>query len=323
MLANVLKGIARKDSARERTLKNTEPKESGRSWYFHLHTLWLFTVSDHKAIVYPMTTTGLLNFLAGPTLNEHALDRPVLVTLMARLPLVIFWVWFNILVFCLGNQRRQDSVEEDALNKPWRPIPSKRMTQLQADRLFYALHVAVIALGIYVRTTPFTLALLLLGWMYNDWEGGSHPLARNTINACAVVCFALGATAVAHRDRPFILNQKGQQWQWIIAAVVCTTLHISDFHDQEGDRYRGRSTIPILIGDVAARWTVVTPMLMWSWFVPSFWNMSIVGYLAPLGIGCLISWRSLIRKGVESDRATYKMWGLWIAVILALPSTAP
>jgi 4-hydroxybenzoate polyprenyltransferase len=315
--------MTRNQSAREQTPNNIEPSGSGRSWYFHLHTLWLFTVSDHKPLVYPMTMTGLLNVLAGPTLNEYAFKSPVLTILAARLPSVIFWVWFNFLVFCVGNQRRQDSVEEDALNKPWRPIPSKRLTQTQADRLFYSLHVAVIALGIYLGTTPFTLALLLLGWMYNDWEGGSHPIARNTINACAIVCFALGATDVACRDRPFILNQKGQQWQWIIAAVVCTTLQIQDFHDLEGDRYRGRSTIPILIGDVAARWTVVTPMLIWSWFVPSFWNMTMVGYAAPLGIGGLISWRSLMHKGVESDRVTYKMWGLWLACLLALPAAAP
>lgn len=270
-----------------------------------------------------MTMTGLLNLLAGPTLNEYILNRPSSTSFAVRFPLVIFWVWFNFLVFCVGNQRRQDSIEEDAINKPWRPIPSKRLTQAQADNLFYCLHIAVVALGVCLETTPFTLALLLLGWMYNDWEGGSHPLARNTINACAVVCFALGATVVAYRDSPFALNQKGQQWQWIIAAVVCTTLQIQDFHDQEGDRYRGRSTIPILIGDAAGRWTVVTPMLIWSWFVPSFWGMSMSGYLAPLGIGCVISWRSLMRKGVESDRATYKMWGLWIACLLAIPSAGP
>jgi len=293
------------------------------SWSFHLYTLWLFTVSDHKPLVYPMTMTGLLNLSAGPTLNVYTFDKTSVTSLLAQLPLVLFWVWFNFLVFCIGNQRRPESIEEDALNKPWRPIPSRRLTSAQATTLFWALHVAVVALGVWLGTTPLTLALLLLGWMYNDWEGGSNPLARNLINACAVVCFALGATVVAYGDTPFILNQKGQQWQWIIAAVVFTTLQIQDFHDQEGDRARGRSTIPILVGDAAGRWTVVTPMLIWSWFIPSFWGMTLYGYLAPLGIGGVISWRSLMRKGVESDRNTYKMWGLWIACLLAIPSVAP
>jgi 4-hydroxybenzoate polyprenyltransferase len=269
-----------------------------------------------------MTMTGLLNLLAGPTLNAYTFEKPGFTSLI-RLPLVMFWVWFNFLVFCVGNQRRPESVEEDGLNKPWRPIPSMRLTSAQATTLFWSLHLAVVVLGIWLGTTPLTLALLLLGWMYNDWEGGNVPLARNLINACAVVCFALGATGVAYGGTPFVLNAKGQQWQWIIAAVVCTTLQIQDFHDQEGDRCRGRSTIPILIGDAAGRWTVVTPMLLWSWFVPSFWEMSLRGYLAPLGIGCVISWRSLMHKGVESDRATYKMWGLWIACLLAIPSVAP
>jgi 4-hydroxybenzoate polyprenyltransferase len=159
-----------------------------------------------------MTLTGLLNLLAGPVLNEYKSDKPSSTTLLARFPLVIFWVWLNFLIFFVGNQRLPKSIEEDSINKPWRPIPSNRLNPHQATTLWGCLHLAVIIQGMYLDTTTFTLALLILGWLYNDREGGSNPLARNAINACAVVCFVLGATIVAYGGNPFAVNHKGQWW---------------------------------------------------------------------------------------------------------------
>ncbi|KAF2680746.1 hypothetical protein K458DRAFT_392421 [Lentithecium fluviatile CBS 122367] len=132
--------------------------------------------------------TGLLNLLVGPALNGYESDKPPITSLMARFPA---------------------SIKEDNLNKPWRPIPSKRLSPSQSTTLWYYLHLAVMALGTFFDTIPFTAALLLLDWLYNNCEGGSNPLARNLINACAVVCLALGATIVAYGGNPFILNEKG------------------------------------------------------------------------------------------------------------------
>ncbi len=177
-------------------------------------------------------------------------------------------------------------------------------------------------MGMYIGTITFTIALLILGWLYNECEGGSNALARNAINACAVVCFVLGATVVAYRGNSFAVNHKGQWWYWVITAVVFSTLHVQDFCDQEGDRHRGCLTIPLLIGDAPGRWTIVVPILVWSCFAPSFWRMSVNGYLLPLGVGGVMSWRMLWCKGVEEDRTTYELWGRWITILLAIPSVA-
>ncbi|KAF2495281.1 hypothetical protein BU16DRAFT_385637 [Lophium mytilinum] len=287
---------------------------------FQLQTLWLFTVSDHKPLVYPMTMTGLLNLSAGLALNEEAYRKQDLWSISRRLPAVIFWVWFNFLVFCVGNQRLPKSVEEDAINKPWRPVPSKRLSRNQATALWVALQIAVLGGCTHFGATSFTVTLLFLGWLYNDCEGGSHPVARNLINACAVVCFALGATTVAYGSDPFSLSEEGQFWQWMIAAIVFTTLQIQDLCDQDGDRCRGRNTIPLVFGDRVARWSVVVPMLWWSYMVPRFWETSWYGYLAPLVVGGLICCRVLTLKDAQADRVTYKLWGVWITSLLAVPS---
>lgn len=71
---------------------------------------------------------------------------------------------------------------------------------------------------------------------------------------------------------PFELNEKGQQWHWMIGVIVFTTLQVQDLCDQEGDRDRGRRTIPVIFGDNVARWTVAIPIAFWSYVAPSFWR---------------------------------------------------
>jgi 4-hydroxybenzoate polyprenyltransferase len=289
---------------------------------YHGYTLWLFTVSDHKPLVYPMTITGLLNLFAGITLNASPVQSWSSLEILSRLPAVIFWVWINFLVFCLGNQRRPSSIAEDALNKPWRPIPSQRITPSNATALWIVLHAGVLLACAYFGATIYTVALLALGYMYNDLEGGEHPFTRNLINACAVVWFALGATTVAYAGQPLLLNQQAMTWQCIIGAIVLTTLQVQDLHDQEGDRDRGRSTLPLVYGDVVTRWSVVVPMLAWSLAVPVFWALPWWGFVGPCSIGFTICARLMALRTVSSDRKSYKMWGLWISCLLASPAVA-
>jgi 4-hydroxybenzoate polyprenyltransferase len=269
-----------------------------------------------------MTVTGLLNLFAGPTFNIAPTRSSSFTDIAARLSAVLFWVWVNFLVFCLGNQRRSSSISEDQINKPWRPIPAGRLTSSNATALWICLHFAVLLACTYFGATSYTVALLALGYMYNDLEGGEHPFARNLINAAAVVFFALGATTVAYAGQPLVLTEQAIQWQYIIGAVVFTTLQVQDLHDQEGDRDRGRSTIPIVYGDLVARWSVIVPMLVWSVAVPLFWNLPAWGYIGPVGIGGTICARAAVLKGVAADRKTYKMWGLWISCLLASPAVA-
>jgi 4-hydroxybenzoate polyprenyltransferase len=289
---------------------------------YHAYTFWLFTVSDHVPLVYPMTMTGLSNLFSGTTLNAKNVGAPPIHSILLQFPQVIFWVWINFLVFCIGNQRLPISVSEDAINKPWRPVLSGRITCRQATLLWVSLHVVVLLSGhLYFGTTPYTVSLLVLGWLYNDMEGGGYPFSRNLINACAVVMFALGATTVAFSGLPFVLNEKGYQWHWMIGVIVFTTLQVQDLCDQEGDRDRGRHTIPIIFGDQFARWTVVIPILFWSFVAPSFWASPYYVYVGPAGIGGVICWRTLSMKDPVMDRRTYKLWGVWLACLLVLPAT--
>lgn len=80
------------------------------------HTLWLFTVSDHKTIVLPWSAFGVLSALSGPAVTTN--QEPALADILRQAPAVVLWTWLNILVFTVANQRLPESVIEDQLNKP-------------------------------------------------------------------------------------------------------------------------------------------------------------------------------------------------------------
>ena len=100
---------------------------------YSARTIWLFTVSDRKTFVLPETAFGILGALAGPLMTTDA--KPQLSAIVMRIPRVLLWTWLNTFVFTLANQRLEGAVEEDKLNKPWRPLLSNCITTLQTRRL--------------------------------------------------------------------------------------------------------------------------------------------------------------------------------------------
>lgn len=104
-----------------------------KSIWFHTYTVWLFTSSDIKSVIVPETLLGLSSALSGSLLTTNT--APNLMKVLARTPQVVIWNWLNLLLFDVDNQFQPNSVLEDSVNKPWRAIPSQRLTAAQARRL--------------------------------------------------------------------------------------------------------------------------------------------------------------------------------------------
>ncbi|KAI9842227.1 MAG: hypothetical protein M1837_007372 [Sclerophora amabilis] len=282
-------------------------------------TLWLFTCSEHKTVVTPQTAFGIFSALSGPVLTTN--PSPSLLTILGtRLPQALLWSWLNILVFTISNQRLPTSVVEDSVNKPWRPMPSGRLSVLQARRLLLITVPLVFVATLFLGGTRETVAAMVLTWMYNDLGGADESfVARNLINALGLMCYASGASAVACGFGLYSLTPAAYQWLGIIGTVIFTTLQVQDLRDQEGDRTRGRSTAPLDLGDGFARWTVAIPMMFWSFACPAFWGLGVYAYIAPAVLGSLVAVRALMLRGVESDELTWKLWSLWISSLYILP----
>lgn len=166
---------------------------------YHLYSLWLFTFSDLKTIVVPKTIFGILGAVRASVFHLSPIAQQ---TALTRIPLVPLWTWVNLLPFAISKQHHPHAIEEDRANKPWRPLPSGRLTPVMAKNLVVLLYPVAILMSVQLGGFNQSIILLALGTWYNRLSGGDGGwLVRNLINALGFVSFALGALEVALGNR--------------------------------------------------------------------------------------------------------------------------
>ena len=243
---------------------------------------------------------------------------PNLLSTVSRIPHVILWTWLNTLLFTLSNQRLPDAVKEDAINKPFRPLPSGRITTPGATRLLLLGIPLVSLLSIYLGAAQETVLLTCLNWMYNELGGSDDYIGRSILLSATYACYCAGSVQVALGPE-YTMHRAAYQWIAIIAGVIFTTLHVQDLKDQAGDSARGRKTLPLVLGDQPARWTVAVPVLVWSILCPSFWSLQGISFATTMALGLGVAVRVIWMRGVEADWFTWKLWCLWHTFLYLLP----
>ena len=286
---------------------------------FHCYSLWLFTSSDLKTIVGPSLVFGITNALGVANYGLRDPRQPMGNEIVRRLPVVLLWIWMNLLPFTINNQKDTAAIEEDQMNKPWRTLPSQRMTPRQAEHLMLALYPLAVGLSLLTGGVGQSVGLAVLGTWYNNFTGGdANCLVRNLINAGGYVCFTSGAMEVA-LGYPLPLERLLVQWFSVVAAVIFTTVHLQDMYDQIGDSMRGRKTVPLVIGDMPARWTIAIPMVFWGYVCPWFWNGGAVMLTLSLLLACTVVARTLLFTSIDDDRLTFKVWNAWMTLVFVMP----
>ena len=184
----------------------------------------------------------------------------------------------------------------------------------------FAFYSAAFFVSLLIGGSKQCVALMLLGYWYNDLRGSDEScIVRNLINGFGFICYASGATEIALGHGPAMLNQTAYLWFSIIGLIVFTTVQTQDMSDQAGDSLRGRKTVPLVVGDKRARWTIAVPIAMWSFACPLFWRFGPGGYVVPGTIGAVIVFRTLSKTSVEDDKITFRIWNLWMVWLYLLP----
>lgn len=262
------------DMAHPITLSSPSPASSqlGRqetqtkSFLYHLHTLYLFTHDQFFDTIIPGTIFGLLTTLSGP---ELSLTSQPMLTVFLRAPIVSVWLWLIILMFCLQNQCSEGSSEEDAINKPWRPIPSHRITTANGRKLLVITRLVAGTASWYLGVFCPFLIWTALSTLYNDLGGSdrSGPV-RNMFCGGFFTCSFGGALIIALGAVE--MSRAAVQWTFLICwCILMTTIQTQEFRDEIGDKTRGRRTLVTELGRVRALWTVYAGVTFWSLYVPS------------------------------------------------------
>lgn len=293
-------------------------KRSLQSLCSFVYVLYLVTSSDLVSVLCPGVLYGVLSCLSGTLLLTK--DEPHLFAILQRLPQMLIWIWLNLLVLCLANQRLPASVSEDAVNKPWRPLPSGRLTSTRARTILMLAIPVTSAASLVLGGSRETLVLFALNWIYNDLDAANdHYLARNLLNGLGITCISAGASLVGCESACEV-TMHGYHWWFIVATTIGTTVQIQDLYDQEGDKIRGRSTMPLILGDATTRWSVASMVLVWSIAIPLYWQTtSLVGSYVPLVLASTMAYRLLLLRSVGQDRGTFKVWVIWMVSLYAIP----
>lgn len=88
----------------------------------------------------------------------------------------------------------------------------------------------------------------------------------------------------------------------------------------EGDKSRGRNTLPLAMGDGITRIVMSSFILFWSVACPTYWECSLVGYLLPGLVGTFVASRFVFCRTRKADRLSFHCYSLlWLPTLYATP----
>ena len=107
-----------------------------------------------------------------------------------------FWTWLLLLSVTITNQSYGNSPAEDALNKPSRPIPAKRISLETAQVLRLLFVPAVLLFSASYGGLKAAVAIVTLTAVYNEGGGSDHWITKNGCCAAFYAAFEWGAILV-------------------------------------------------------------------------------------------------------------------------------
>lgn len=110
------------------------------------------------------------------------------------------WIWLHALFFCVCNQC--SSIEEDRINKPYRPVPSGVITYREALGLLFVLIPICLAASWPFGATLASAGVMVASLAYTFLGLDSHWITKNAMNVAMWYPIYLGALTVSGTDSP-------------------------------------------------------------------------------------------------------------------------
>ncbi|KAI0058427.1 hypothetical protein BV25DRAFT_1830078 [Artomyces pyxidatus] len=268
---------------------------------YHLHTAVLFTWTDYKTIFLPITAFACAT---GPV---HSISNLVQCWI---------WMWLHLLLCNVSNQAR--SREEDAVNRPWRPLPAGRITESQAVGLRWAIVALCICWSLlYDQDLVLTtLGLVATTFLYDELGVASHIVGKNFCNIGGYTSFEVGATRV-------ISATPSMDFVSITAVIlsgllIFTTIQAQDFPDVDGDKALGRMTFPIYAPEFSRTFTLLATVA-WSIFLSWYWAIGPITTAFFVGLGTYVGSRYYLLRTLDVDKRSYLIFNIWLMLAHILP----
>ncbi|KAL8956500.1 MAG: hypothetical protein Q9193_005998, partial [Seirophora villosa] len=241
--------------------------------------------------------------------------------------------------FSLLSDTQINGVEEDRLAKPHRPIPSGRISLRDATLLYRVLFASMWAAAVCAKTIPCTLTYSVAIVVYNEGGWAAVPDVKNVLGAVGLACYCWGTTVVLGQASffssffvlskpvtfsfalvglkgeetisdvlPFERLWKGAAWTEGPRRLLgrCYLRH-HDFRDRSADKMMGRRTIPLLLPQPVARWSLAASIAAWTVGLLALWRPPVAAGVAfaAAGLACL---GGFLRSYEEEDDYVSYCW---------------
>ncbi|KAG5718710.1 Digeranylgeranylglyceryl phosphate synthase [Termitomyces sp. T112] len=260
----------------------------------HIYTLILFSWSDYKTIFLPITA------FACATAPVQSLSNLIQGCI---------WIWIHLILCNVSNQAR--AKEEDEINRPWRPLPSGRITIGQAFTLRWVMVVFCIvwSAAYGAEMILVTLGLVATTLFHDDAGFSNHPVGKNLCNVGGYTTIEVGATRIMANQGS--LDSISIQAILLSALVIFTTIQAQDFPDVEGDSAIKRVTFPIYAPEFSRLFTL-TVISLWSLLLCWLWDIECFIAVPYVSLGIYVGSRYYFLRTQTADRYSYIIFNAWL-----------
>ncbi|KAK7443482.1 hypothetical protein VKT23_015656 [Stygiomarasmius scandens] len=225
------------------------------------------------------------------------------------------WIWLYLLQFCTANQ--VFSGDEDAVNKPYRPIPAGLISVRNTWILRWTLVPVCLALSWFLGATAAGISLTVSFILYNELGFHAYYYSKNILNAAGIVSWNVGAAQILHKDN---LNPHMRIATCLSIMLIFTTIHAQDFRDEAGDRKLGRITFPVVF-PVGSRRVTSALLIAWTLGLTTMWRLNYLLAASFVVLGSYTAMRMLTDNSEAASKVSLRLYMLWLSIAQILPFT--
>jgi 4-hydroxybenzoate polyprenyltransferase len=289
-------------------MTTTAPAVVLQSAWREIRLSWLFISADRWTTIFPATCFVMAAIV-------HARLPPSEAVLVLVSGALYFWLF--VYEHTLANQLV--GVEEDRVNKPFRPLVTGQSSIRGARLRLNAVRVVFPVYGYCLGVLEWALMWQILSLLQHEYGWGRHWLGRNLYAGIGVVAQLAAAWEMVTVMTP-------DAWRWIMTLTVTVTLLMSvqDLRDITGDRAVHRSTMPLVFGERPTRVFLCTgfavgPLAIHHFLMepagPHWWIIATDVVLC--GLSLVLSVRVMRLRGREADQRSYRLVEQWYTLALA------
>ena len=257
---------------------------------------WRTIKNDYNTTLIPITTYFI--FSASRTPNPKILK--VLTT-------SILYATAYIVPFCISNQL--NGIEEDKLEKPYRPLPAGLITIKGAINRYIIWNMLLMIISKKLGVMKWSVLWMIVTVYHNFLNGDKHFFTKNIISMTLGTAAQFGAAWNSYHPT---MSRDKKVWMWMVSIWIGIMANIQDFRDIEGDLKSHRKTLPIVLGNNQARivmsFVSMTSGLILHKLFKDFNSKPLAKAvnIGVLGWHFLIAARLWFARSHQADQITYK-----------------